>query len=467
MREPEIIRTLDAAPFTRRHGAFAATLLAAVVFDYAKPFTISFVIPGMREMWNLSEVEASYLAMAGLSGTLIGSIFWGFIADKIGRRATLLWTISIFSLATLCGLASHYWHSLVACLIMGFGVGGEVPVVFALGAEYLPVRARARVLLSLAIFGATGGYALAAATAAVASALFPDHFAWRLMWLVQLLPGALIFFLRRSLVPESARFLLMKRREEEARQAAQAFVGHMSKTRGRADAPGESQKESAPSWLYGRTLALSFFSFAWGLANFGFIIWLPTLLRTLGYGGAASSAYLALSALIALPAVGVTTYLLTRWSAPWTLGTYAALGGLTLLALGLMAESATPPLLVLMVGLVLFFVTSIGGGLFLYSAEVFPTATRASLSGIVAAAGKLGGVVGPYIGGLWLAGKGSILGLQLPPAAALLAAAFVLAWLGIETRGRRLEEIGKPNTDGTETARGGPRMEKLIRQRRR
>lgn len=105
------------------------------MLDYAKPFTISFVIPGMRQMWGLSAVSASYLPIAGLSGTMVGSVLWGFAADRIGRRATLLWTVGMFSAAALCGLTLQYWQSLVACLVMGLGVGGEAPIVFTLAAE--------------------------------------------------------------------------------------------------------------------------------------------------------------------------------------------------------------------------------------------------------------------------------------------------------------------------------------------
>lgn len=168
----EIIAALDHASFTRRHAVFLAALLAALVFDYAKPFTISFVIPGMREMWGLSEASASYLAVAGLFGTMVGSVFWGLMADRIGRRTTLLWTVGIFSVATVCGLAMDYWQSLLACFVMGTGVGGETPIVFALAAEYVPARLRGRTLLFLGIVGSTAGYALAAliATAAVLAA---------------------------------------------------------------------------------------------------------------------------------------------------------------------------------------------------------------------------------------------------------------------------------------------------------
>lgn len=60
----------------------------------------------------------------------------------------------------------------------------------------------------------------------------------------------------------------------------------------------------------------------------------------------------------------------------------------------------------------------------------------------MAAAGKAGAIVGPYFGGVWLGAGGTALGLQLPLAGALLAAAAVLVLAGVETTGRSLEEIG-------------------------
>lgn len=437
----DIIAALDRAPLTLRHAAFIAALLAATIFDYAKPFTISFVIPGMREMWNLSQVSASYLAVAGLSGTVVGSVFWAFIADRIGRRTTLLWTIGIFSLATVCGFAVHYWHSLLSCFLMGFGVGGELPIAFALAAECLPTKVRARLVLFLAIIGATGGYALAALTAAAANALYPDAVAWRAMWLVQLLPAALLLILRSRILPESARYLLAHNRIEEARAAAESLIGPISITKPITQ-PKEANFALPSQGLYGRTLALGFYSFAWGLANFGFITWLPTLLRNMGYTGATSSMFLALSALIALPALGITAYLYTKWSTKWTLTAFAVGSALSLLVLGAgLTVGWSPSFLVVASSLALFFITSIGGAFSLYAAEAFPTAIRAQRSGIIAGVGKLGGVAGPYLGGLWLAGGGSALGLQAPFAAALITAAAVLALAGVETRGRSLEQI--------------------------
>ncbi len=438
----DILAALDQAPFTPRHCLFLAALLAALAFDYMKPATLGFVIPGMREMFDLSQTTASYLAVSGLTGTMVGSIFWGFIAERIGRRLVLLWTVGIFSVASLCGLAMEYWQSLLACFVMGIGVGGEAPLVFALAAEYMPVKVRGRTILFLGIVGSTAGYALAAGTAAVVKTFYPEAFAWRLLWLVGVIPAALILVLRSKVIPESARYLLARGRVEEARTAAEALVGPLPQwTRDRA---GREETPEARSGLYARTVALSFFSFAWGVANFGFIVWMPTLLTKMGYSAATSSGYLALSASIALPALVLTSLLFNGWSTRGTLALYAVGGGLTLVLLGVvvMGAPATPVWLVVVSSLAFFFITSIGGAFPLYAAEVYPTTMRTRRTGIVSAAGRLGAVLGPYVGGYWLTAGGSALGLETLLATALMAAAAVLALAGVETRGKSLEQIG-------------------------
>jgi putative MFS transporter len=144
-----------------------------------------------------------------------------------------------------------------------------------------------------------------------------------------------------------------------------------------------------------------------------------------------------------LPALAITAYLLTAWSTRWTLVAYAVGGAVALVALGasVTAGLLTPLLLIILGSAVFFFITSIGGAFSVYAAEVFPTAIRVRRSGIVAGVGKFGAVVGPSLGGLWLASGGSTLGLQLPFAAALVLAASVLALAGVETRSLTLEEI--------------------------
>ena len=365
---------------TRRHWGFLLSLLGALAFDSMKPATTGFVMPGMKEMFGLSPQTASYLGVSGLTGTFLGSLVWGFLGDRIGRRRGLLFTVTIFIVASFCGAAMEYWQSLLACLVMGFGVGGEVPLVFALAAEYIPARMRGPALLALGILGYALGYALAAGVATVSHLLLDSMNAWRLMWLLGLVPAAFILVLRSRIIPESARFLIAQGRLREARLAAESLIGPIPDSDPWDEPPktvGASTPVARLFWkrYLSQTLSLGLFSFSWGIANFGFVIWLPTLMTQLGYKNAQSSSYLALSALLAVPALAVSTWLYTRWSTKGTLVAYALGGGLAIAAMGAALGGAlvSAPTLIGLVSLTILFLTSLGGAYPIYTAEVFST----------------------------------------------------------------------------------------------
>ncbi len=453
--EARILHALDHSPLTRRHYLFLAALLGALVFDYMKPATLGYVIPGMREMFALSQTEASWLAVSGITGTVIGSIFWGYASDRIGRRATLLWTVGLFTGASLCGLAVDYWNSLVACFLMGVGVGGEVPLVFALASEYVPVKHRGRALLLLGILGTVGGYALASGIAVVVKSFLPETVAWRFLWLAGVVPAFMILVLRSRVVPESSRFLLARGRVAEARRAAEFLVGPIDRVPVPTRPTVHVRATPTSGRLMGRTLGLAFYSFAWGLAWFGLTTWLPTLFRQFGYGNVATSAVLLASALVTVPALLITVPLFTRWSTRGTLVAYALGAGAALAVLGIGVASgvlegpARTAFLVFAVATAFLFIISIGGAFSLYASEVYPTNVRTGRSGIVAGAGKLGGVVGLYTIAILLRDYASY-GLTLGGALLLIfgtlgvglsLAAAVLFKAGVETRGRSLEEI--------------------------
>jgi putative MFS transporter len=186
------------------------------------------------------------------------------------------------------------------------------------------------------------------------------------------------------------------------------------------------------------------------------VTWLPSIFAELGYSEARTSVYLALSALAALPGLAVTMALLSRWSVRTTLVAYAVAGAVTLVALGAGLDELPAAALVGVVTAGLIFISSIGGVFSFYAAEVFPTAIRSQRSGLVASVGRVGAVVGPYFGGVWLARGGGPLGLQVPLAVALLVGGVMLFAFGVETRGRRLEDIDHAVADGGAKTPHGP-----------
>ena len=179
---------------------------------------------------------------------------------------------------------------------------------------------------------------------------------------------------------------------------------------------------------------------AWGLINFGLLLWMPVHLVEKGYSMAISSSLLAASALIAIPTVFVAAFLYSRWSSKGAL-----LGAVLITALGLLgliqlelssAANASPvwPIALLIVG-----INAIIAMLLPYAAESYPLSIRGRATGWVAACTKCGGLIAQLL---------SLLGLV--PAlfiAALLilipvAVSLLLVWrYCIETRGRDLRDL--------------------------
>src|ERR671931_147799 len=133
------VRALDDAPIRPAHIALLLVMAAAVTIDVMKPTTLAFVVPGMAKEYGLrspanpaASVPVAWLPLAGLTGTVLGSFLWGWFGDKIGRRASILLAAVLFIATAACGSMPHYTWNFVTCFIMGLGVGGMLPITFAL-----------------------------------------------------------------------------------------------------------------------------------------------------------------------------------------------------------------------------------------------------------------------------------------------------------------------------------------------
>jgi putative MFS transporter len=446
-RGHQYFHVADGVPLNAEHWKLVTVLMVALAVDVMKPATLGFVVPGMSSEYEISKPTASLLALVALIGTTVGSIVWGRVADVFGRRAAILLGALMFIGTAICGAMPTFEWNLAMCFLMGASAGGLLPITFTLMAETVPAAHRGWLLVALGGIGTSAGYLLAAGAAAILEPMF----SWRVLWLLGLPTGALIVFLYRF-IPESPRFLSNAGLEDEARAVLRKFAGSTASNAVEVDDaahPGAPEFDEAPAGmrqlLRGRhasiTWGLLMAGLAWGLVNFGVLLWLPVNLTALGIDPKAASSLLAKSAVYALPGIAVVIWLYHRWSSFKSLVLFIALTTLSLLALfalgagGVRAEAAT----VVATASLLVSVSGVIAMLIPYAAEIYPVQLRGTGSGVIAAASKFGGILGA---GLGVLGFFSHFALSALLVAVPMAVSGVMLWRsGIETRGYRLEDI--------------------------
>jgi SHS family lactate transporter-like MFS transporter len=154
-----------------------------------------------------SVAEATFLTLAARP---IGAFIFGRLADRFGRKPTLVWNILAFSiLEAASGFAPSLPSLLVLRFLFGIAMGGEWGIGSALTFETIPVRARG-VVSGLLQAGYPSGYFVAS----IATYFFYDSLGWRYMFLLGIAPAILVFFIRMG-VDESPAFIEKRVKKQE------------------------------------------------------------------------------------------------------------------------------------------------------------------------------------------------------------------------------------------------------------
>jgi putative MFS transporter len=197
-------------------------------------------------------------------------------------------------------------------------------------------------------------------------------------------------------------------------------------------------------------VAILLYGLAWGLVNWGFVTFLPTILADAGLRANAST-LLFYGALASIPGTVVAAYLYGKWSSRKSMTAFALLTAVSLVAFAVVGENlsrAGAGIIIGLTALLMLSSTAVISMLSPYAAEVYPTDLRGAGSGLAAAASKLGGLVGPpLVGGL--VGSGILLP-ALVTAAPIAAAGLAMAVSGVETRGRSLEGLAAADPEAAD-----------------
>lgn len=442
---------LDKVPLGPFHRKLVLVSGIGWMFDSMDVGIISFVVATLAREWALQPDQVAWMLSIGLLGMLAGAATTGTLADRFGRKAMFQATLLIFSVATgLCALAWSYLSLLATRFLVGFGLGGELPIASTLVSEFSPARWRGRLLVILESFWAYG-WVLAAL---IAFFVIPQY-GWRLAFALGALPAFYVFVLRRSL-PESPRFLLSRGRAAEAeeviRTVEKASGVEYSRAEERQEPPAQAPEPAAESALrrflelwslpyLRRTVMLWVLWFTIVYAYYGIFTWLPTLLSEGGRDLTRSFGYVLIITLAQIPGYFSAAYLVDKVGRKWTLAPYLFLTGIG----AFFFRNAAAEAEILFWGcFISFFNLGAWGVVYTYTPELYPTRVRGTGAGWAAACGRAAGVLAPLVVGQMLASWGvGYESVFVMFSAVLLLGALNVLLLGEETKGRSLEEIAR------------------------
>src|SRR5919108_4186729 len=136
-----MLRALDEAPLTRRYLILMVAVMVGAVLDLFDFFLIAFVVPMLNDDWGLTFGQAAVMLLSAGFGAIAGSIAWGRLGDRYGRRRPLIAGLTTFSLGTgVMALAPDgaWWFIAIFRFLVGAGVAGGAGGAAAKGREVPP-----------------------------------------------------------------------------------------------------------------------------------------------------------------------------------------------------------------------------------------------------------------------------------------------------------------------------------------
>ncbi|PRR69286.1 MFS transporter [Neomoorella humiferrea] len=440
-----IARRLETLPLGPFHYRLLLICGIGWLFDAMDVGLISFVLPAVGGEWHLTAAQMGALGSIGLLGMGLGAVFGGALSDRLGRKKVFTYTLIFYGAATyLAGTAPNYTWLMFWRFLVGLGLGAEVPVAFTLMSEFSPARYRGRMTVLLESFWALGWI-----VAALIGYMAVPRWGWRLAFFIGALPALYAAVLRRAL-PESPRYL----EKIGQLEAAAAVVAVVEKDSGvlKGEGPFEPVKDEGPAsgetvwdlWsrrYFRRTLCLWLLWFGINFSYYGIVTWLPSLMVGKGFAIIKSFGYVLIMTLGQIPGYFSAAYLVEKIGRKTTLVSYLVLSGA---AAYMFSLSSTTGQLIIWGLAVYFFNLGAWGVLYAYTPELYPTAIRATGSGWASFSGRIGAILAPLMVGQMLV----LLGQEAayPVIFFLFAAVFVatalgMLILGVETKGKTLEEL--------------------------
>jgi putative MFS transporter len=451
----QITARIDRLPACWEVWRLVILLSLGAVFEMYDLFQTAYLSPGLlssgifrageKGLFGLTD-QASFAA-ATFAGLFVGTIVFGSVADRFGRRAIFTFSLLWYTAASIAmglqrtNVGIDLWR-----FIAGLGIGVELVTIDAYISELVPKKIRGRAFA----YNQSVQFLAIPFVALVAWILVPRApfgvAGWRWVVFLGSFGAMAVWFIRRS-IPESPRWLAQQGRLEEASKAISEIEARVEAEIGQplsepVAGPSEAggMGKFSEIWVApygGRTLMLVVFNFFQTIGFYGFGNWVPALMASKGANVTNSLQYSAIIAVIYPIGPLLCALIADRFERKWQIVS-AAIGTATF---GLLFARQTSTMLLIVFGMFITLSNNLlSYSLHAYQAELFPTRIRARAIGFVYSWSRLSTIFTSFMIAFFLENFGTK-GVFAFIAASMLMVVLSIGIFGPRTGGLALEEI--------------------------
>ncbi|WP_071392819.1 MFS transporter [Bacillus tuaregi] len=389
--------------FNKFHGVLLFWGAILMLFDGFDLTIYGAVVPTLMEEWGISAVQAGMYGSYALFGMMFGALIFGTLADKLGRKKIILICVFIFSLfMLLSGLAPTPEMFGVFRFITGLGLGGMMPNVIGLVSEYSPEGLRSRMIATI-----MAGYSIGGVVAALLSMVLITNFGWESVFFFGALPILFLPFLVKSL-PDSVGTLVSKNDYKGIQKILVKLNSTYQPTENERFILNKQKEDSSPvKNLFTENRALltvmiwvTYFMSL--LMIYGLNTWLPKFMTEAGFPlGSSLSFLLALNVGATVGAI-LMGWVADRWGVGKALILFFVIAAISITSLGYATNMVLLYILVAIAGAATVGTQNLTHS---YTSQFYPITMRSTALGWALAVGRIGGILGPTIGGILLASQ--------------------------------------------------------------
>lgn len=406
MKTIDIHDVVDHAPYNRFHFGVLFWCALIIIFDGYDLAVAGIALPSIMKEMGVSATNAGFMVSSALFGMMFGAIFLGTLADRIGRKWTIVVCITLFSVFTAAaGMTSDPVAFSVTRFLAGLGIGGVMPAVVAHMTEYSPRRMRST--LTTLMFS---GYSVGGMLAAVLGKGLIEVHGWQSVFLAAATPVVLIPVILKAL-PESMPYLLKRGRIDELKAILNRIdPSYQPSADDHFELHDHHKAHGAPIgklFQEGRGFSTAMFWVAFFMCLFmvyALSSWLTKLMAAAGYSlGSALTFVLVLNFGAMIGAIG-GGWLADRFHIKHVLIGFYATAAVSITLLGVKVPTEVLFLLVGLAG-----ATTIGTQILTYAyvGQFYPMAVRSTGIGWASGVGRSGAILAPIV-------IGTLVGMALP-----------------------------------------------------